>query len=144
MFRMMKAAKPIYILAALGLALTGCTEMAELTGQQTTRPACADRVIDRAFILYGEAKSGFALFLEEHNDNRLFQAYYAAWDSRSTARAVRRCWDRRRSHFNAMQNLEEMNALLAHIIRINMPDADPGYMVAIYREQYERIMNPLP
>ncbi len=144
MTRILKTVKNIVSLATIGLALTGCAEMAELTGQQTTRPPCADRVIDRAFTLYGEAKSGLALFMEEHNDNRLFQAYYAAWDSRSTARAVRRCWDRRRSHFNAMQNLDEMNSLLAHLIRMNMPDEDPGHMVAIYREQYERIMKPLP
>jgi hypothetical protein len=35
-----------------------------------------------------------------------------------------------------------MNRELAKIILINMPDNDPGEMISIYREQYDRVMNP--
>ena len=81
--------------------------------------------------------------IEELNDNRLYQAYYAAWDSRNTDNSVKKCWDRRVSHYNALQNLMGMNRELAQIILINMPDEDPGDMISIYREQYDRVMNPL-
>lgn len=132
------------IFISLGLLLKGCAEVAELTGQDKARPTCAKRVIDRAYKQYGEAKTGLALFFEEHNDNRLYQAYYAAWDSKMTANLVKKCWDRRVSHFNAMKNLKDMNNQLAHIIRRNMPDDDPGALIAIYREQYLHVMNPMP
>ena len=112
-----------------------------MTGQETIRPPCADRVVNRAFQQYGEAKSGLALYFEELNDNRLYQAYYAAWDSRNTVNSVKKCWDRRVSHYNALRNLMGMNRELAQIILINMPDKDPGDMISIYREQYDRVMN---
>jgi hypothetical protein len=36
----------------------------------------------------------------------------------------------------------DMNKELARLIIINMPDDDPGVMISIYREQYDRVMNP--
>ena len=121
--------------------LQGCSEIAQMTGQENFRPPCADCVVSRAFQQYGEAKSGLALYFEELNDNRLYQAYYAAWDSRNTVSSVINCWDRRVSHYNALRNLMWMNKELAQIILINMPDEDPGGMISIYREQYDRVMN---
>ena len=43
-----------------------------------------------------------------------------------------------------MKNLTEMNNELARVIRMNMPDQDPGRLIAIYREEYHQVMNPLP
>ena len=131
------------IIFSLGLMLQSCSELAQMTGQETIRPPCADQVVSRAFQQYGEAKSGLALYFEELNDNRLYQAYYAAWDSRKTVNSVKKCWDRRVSHYNALKNLMDMNRELAKIIFINMPDNDPGDMISIYREQYDRVINPL-
>ena len=135
--------RPFLILFSLGLMLQSCSELAQMTGQETIRTPCADRVVSRAFQQYGEAKSGLALYFEELNDNRLYQAYYAAWDSRNTVNSVKKCWDRRVSHYNALKNLMDMNRELGKIILINMPDNDPGDMISIYREQYDRVMNPL-
>jgi len=61
---------------------------------------------------------------------------------RNTVNSVKKCWDRRVSHYNALQNLMDMNKELARLIIINMPDDDPGVMISIYREQYDRVMNP--
>ena len=135
--------KIVFLLSLLPV-MQGCAWFADMTGQEPARPACSDRVIERAFMLYGEAKTGLVLFFNEHNDNRLYQAYYASWDSRNTAQSVRKCWDRRVSHFNAMKNLTEMNNELARVIRMNLPDQDPGRLIAIYREEYRQVMNPLP
>jgi len=133
--------RSLILLFSLGFVLQGCSEIAQMTGQETIRPPCADRVVNRAFQQYGEAKSGLALYFEELNDNRLYQAYYAAWDSRNTVSSVKKCWDRRVSHYNALSNLMGMNRELAQIILINMPDEDPEDMISIYREQYDRVMN---
>ena len=38
-----------------------------------------------------------------------------------------------------MQNLQEMNASLARVIRRNMPD-DQGELISVYRDQYEWVM----
>ena len=135
--------RSLILFLSFGFVIQGCSEFAQMTGQETIRQPCADRVVNRAFQQYGEAKSGLALYFEELNDNRLYQAYYAAWDSRNTVNAVKKCWDRRVSHYNALQNLMGMNRELAQIILINMPDEDPGDMISIYREQYDRVMNPL-
>ena len=134
--------KTFFLVIGIAFLLQGCAELANFTGQETSRPPCADRVVNRAFQQYGEAKSGLALYFEELNDNRLYQAYYAAWDSRNTVNSVKKCWDRRVSHYNALQNLMDMNKELARLIIINMPDDDPGVMISIYREQYDRVMNP--
>ena len=126
----------------------GCAQFTSLkdnfTNQAPVNPACADRAINNAFNLYGEAKTGLALFFEEHNDNRLYQAFYASWDSVNEARKVKKCWDRRVSHYYAMQNIQEMNVILARVIRRNMPDDDSGEMIAVYREQYNQVMPVLP
>ena len=68
--------RSLILLFSLGFVLQGCSEIAQMTGQETIRPPCADRVVNRAFQQYGEAKSGLALYFEELNDNRLYQAYY--------------------------------------------------------------------
>ncbi len=139
--------KLILVITALFIG-AGCSQISNLksnfTNDTTLIPTCADRAIENAFNLYGEAKSGLALFYEEHSDNRLYQAYYAAWDSVNEARKVKKCWDRRVSHYHAMQNIQDMNVILARVIRRNMPDDDSGELIAVYREQYERVMPTLP
>ena len=124
--------------------LQSCTELASMTSQNTSRPSCANRVIQRAFDLYDDAKNRLTLFFKEQDDSYLYEAYYTSWDSRNISMSVRKCWDRRVSHFNAMKNLSQMNNDLARVIKINLPDEDPGALIAIYRENYKNIMNNFP
>jgi uncharacterized radical SAM superfamily Fe-S cluster-containing enzyme len=81
-----------------------------------------------------------ALYFEERSDNQLYLAFYAATDSVYESRRVKKCWDRRVSHYNAMQNLWEMNTALARVIRRNMPDDDRGELISVFREQYDWVM----
>ena len=110
------------------------------TQEQAMPTSCANIVIGRAFELHEDAKSGLALFFDERSDNQLYQAFYAASDSVYESRKVKNCWDRRVSHYYAIQNLLEMNTSLAKIIRRNMPDDDQGEMISVYRDQYEWVM----
>ena len=133
----------IFFLSGIFLICSGCSNFNKITGftkEQATPTTCASVVIERAFKLHDDAKSGLALFFEERSDNQLFQAFYAASDSVYESRKVKNCWDRRISHYYAMQNLQEMNTSLARIIRRNMPDNDQGEMISVYRDQYEWVM----
>lgn len=130
-------------LLLLGFLNSGCSTVQNALGENNTLLAgpCADPTIDEAFFLHEEAKVGFAQFLNTREDHLLFEAYYTASDSRTVAQTVGQCWDRRLSHFNAMRNLEELNANLARILIRNMPDEDPGQLVSVYRDKYRRLMN---
>jgi len=131
----------LYLLLLTVFVASGCQSFQKMTG--TAAPvmqvSCADRVINRAMDLHGEAKTGLAIFFQERNDNRLYQAYYAAEDSYGTALMVKRCWDRKVSHVNKMRELVFLNDAIARVIRLNMPDEDSGNLVSIYRDQYEQI-----
>ena len=133
----------LFFLSGIFLICSGCSHFNKIIGfpkEQAAPSNCASVVIERAFKLHEDAKSGLALFFDERSDNRLYQAFYAASDSVYESRKVKNCWDRRNSHFYAMQNLQEMNTSLARIIRRNMPDNDQGEMISVYRNQYEWVM----
>ncbi|MBS1255340.1 MAG: hypothetical protein MAG581_01140 [Deltaproteobacteria bacterium] len=132
-----------FIVSGILFVGSGCSNIIGFTKEQTTPTNCADLVIERAFNLHEEAKSGLALFFDERSDNQLYQAFYAASDSVYESRKVKKCWDRRISHYYAMQNLQEMNTSLARIIRRNMPDDDRGEMISVYRDQYKWVMPSL-
>ena len=120
---------------------SGCSQLTRLTdfkkGKTRSKSSCADQVIRRAFDLHEDAKSGLALFFEERSDDQLYRAFYAASDSVNESRKVKKCWDRRISHYYAMKNLKELNTSLARIIRRNLPDDDSGEMIAVYHNQYD-------
>jgi len=122
--------------------LSGCSKLLNFTKDQsiTKKSSCADLVIERAFFLHESAKSGLALFFDERSDDQLYQAFYLASDSVRESRKVRKCWDRKLSHYYAMRNLREMNTSLAKVIRRNLPDDDMGEMVAIFNNQYDWVM----
>ena len=140
---MMKRSLLLFFLPGIFFICSGCSNIKKIIGytkEQTTPTTCANIVIERAFQLHEDAKSGLALFFDERTDNQLYQAFYAASVSVYESRKVKNCWDRRVSHYYAIQNLLEMNTSLARIIRRNMPDDDQGEMISIYRDQYEWIM----
>ena len=122
----------------------GCSKFASLTnftGDLTKRKAsCAEIAIEKSFKLHEDAKYSLALFFEERSDEKLYQAFYAASDSVRESRKVKKCWDRKRSHYYAMQNLKEMNTSLARVIRRNLPDDDSGEMIAVYQNQFDWVM----
>ena len=140
---MMQRSLLLFFFSGIFLICSGCSNFKNLIGytqEQSTPTTCANVVIRRAFELHEDAKSGLALFFDERSDNHLYQAFYAASDSVYESRKVKNCWDRRVSHYYAMQNLQEMNTSLARIIRRNMPDNDQGDMISVYRDQYEWLM----
>ena len=119
---------------------SGCSQLTDFTKEATGPVSCADYVIEKAFDLHENAKSGLALFFEERSDNQLYQAFYAASDSVHQSRKVKKCWDRRASHYFAMQNLQEMNSSLARVIRRNLPDEGSGEIIAVYHNQYDLLL----
>lgn len=134
----------IILIFILFLTSAGCSKLSNLTNfskDKTSRKAsCADQVIGRAFNLHEDAKAGLALFFEERGDDQLYQAFYAASDSVRESIKVKKCWDRRVSHYYAMKNLREMNTSIARLIRRNLPDNDRGEMIAVFNNQYDWVM----
>ena len=126
------------------LTCVGCSKLASLTNftgdMKKLKSSCAELTIEKAFNLHEDAKYSLALFFEERSDEKLYQAFYAASDSVRESRKVKKCWDRRRSHYYAMQNLKEKNISLARIIRRNLPDDDSGEMIAVYHNQFDWVM----
>ena len=140
---MMQRILLLFFISGIFLICSGCSNFKKIIGYTTEQAApatCANIVIERAFKLHEDAKSGLALYFNERSDNQLYQAFYAASDSVYESRKVKNCWDRRVSHYYAIQNLMEMNTSLARIIRRNMPDNDQGEMISVYRDQYEWVM----
>ena len=90
--------------------------------------------------MHESAKYSLALFYDERSDAQLYKAFYSAFDSVRESVKVKKCWDRRRTHYYAMQNLKEMNTSLARVIRRNLPDDDIGEMIAIYHNQFDWVM----
>ena len=143
MNEMMQRSLMLFFISGIFLICSGCSNFKKIIGYTTEQAApatCANIVIERAFKLHEDAKSGLALYFNERSDNQLYQAFYAASDSVYESRKVKNCWDRRVSHYYAIQNLMEMNTSLARIIRRNMPDDDQGEMISVYRDQYEWVM----
>ena len=143
MNEMMQRSLMLFFISGIFLICSGCSNFKTIIGYTTEQAApatCANIVIERAFKLHEDAKSGLAQYFNGRSDNQLFQAFYAASDSVYESRKVKNCWDRRVSHYYAIQNLMEMNTSLARIIRRNMPDDDQGEMISVYRDQYEWVM----
>ena len=143
MNEMMQRILLLFFISGIFLICSGCSNFKKIIGYTTEQAApatCANIVIERAFKLHEDAKSGLALYFNERSDNQLYQAFYAASDSVYESRKVKNCWDRRVSHYYAIQNLMEMNTSLARIIRRNMPDDDQGEMISVYRDLYEWVM----
>ncbi|MBF0278578.1 MAG: hypothetical protein HQM13_12335 [SAR324 cluster bacterium] len=124
--------------------LPGCSKIQDLANPfLSTKPevvVCASAVIDQAYDLYGEAKIELAQHYDNRDANHLFKAYYAASDSMTLARSVKNCKDRQSADFFAMKNLLDLNLALQSVVRINMRDEDPSDLIAIYREQYYKVM----
>ena len=140
MFKVTSKITWLTLFAVILFLSSGCSQLTDFTKGATGPASCADFVIEKAFNLHEDAKSGLALFFEERSDNQLYQAFYAASDSVNHSRKVKKCWDRRASHYFAMQNLEEMNSSLARVIRRNLPADGSGEIIAVYHNQYDLLL----
>jgi len=69
---------------------SACSQIRDFTKETAGPVSCADLVIEKAFNLHEEAKSGLALFFDERSDNQLYQAFYAASDSVHQSRKVKK------------------------------------------------------
>ena len=96
---MMQRGLLLFFLSGILLICSGCSNFIGFTKEQAAPTTCANLVIERAFKLHEDAKSGLALFFDERSDNQLYQAFYAASDSVYESRKVKNCWDRRVSHY---------------------------------------------
>ena len=98
---MMQRSLLLFFLSGIFLICSGCSDLNKIIGftkEQAAPTNCASVVIERAFKLHEDAKSGLALFFDKRRDNQLYQAFYAASDSVYESRKVKNCWDRRISH----------------------------------------------
>ena len=140
----MKMQRILIGLIMIACFLPACARIQNLAGTFTkTQPVvviCATVVIDQAYDLYGEAKMELAQHYDDRDANHLFKAYYAAADSMTLARSVSKCKDRQSADFFAMRNLLDLNQTLQRVVRLNMRDEDPSNLIAIYREQYYKVM----
>ncbi len=131
-------------LMVIACFLPGCTQIKNLTqpllGQRNQVVVCASARIDQAYDLYGEAKMKLAQHYDDRDSNHLLEAYYAASDSMAIANTVTKCPDRQRSDFFAIKNLMGLNKSLQKVVRLNMRDEDPSNLIAIYRDQYYKVM----
>ncbi len=140
----MKMPHALLGLLLIAFFLPGCSKIQNLfnpfTDSEQEFYVCASDVIDRAFDLYGEAKMELAQHYDNRDANHLFKAYYAAADSMTVARSVKKCKDRRSANYFAMRNLLDLNRALQKVVRLNMRDDDPSDLIALYGEQYYRVM----
>ena len=135
--------KTFFIIFIFGLFFqaSGCSKLTNFSkGKTAKKTTCADQAISRAFNLHEDAKSDLALFFEERSDDQLYKAFYAASDSVRESFKVKKCWDRRISHYYAMRNLKELNTSLARVIRRNLPDDDSGEMITVFHNQYDWVL----
>ncbi len=136
----MKSKNVILMSLVIACLLSGCSQLRNLTQRKPQVIACATPRIDRAYDVYSQAKTKLAQHYATRNSNDLFEAYYAASDSISLARSVAKCRDKNSTHFAAFKNLTELNRELQKIVRLNMRDEDPSNLIAIYRDQYYKVM----
>lgn len=131
----------LMLLAAL---LPGCSLIKNVANKVIARTqpviSCAENRMNTAFERYDEAKLQLANHFDDRDPNRLQLAYYASSDSINLAKSVSQCPDRQTSHFNAMKNLLEVNRNLQKTVMLNLRDDDPQDLIAIYKDQYARVM----
>ena len=128
----------------IAIFIFGCTQIPDwatpLMGEQEQIVSCAGEIVDVAYELHEEAKLELARYYDTRDTNHLFNAYYAAADSSVLSRSLSKCPDRQRSDFFAMRNLISLNRSIQQVVQLNMRDEDPSDLIAIYRDQYYKVM----
>jgi len=107
--------------------------------QVEPNPLCAEPRLESAFVFHNQAKDFFRSFYKTRKENELFFAWYATEDSMYMANSVRRCYDKKNKHFNAVKNLYRENKTLQRLIVQNMRQESQSMLSELYLEDYREI-----
>lgn len=102
-------------------------------------PLCAEPRLESAFDFHNQAKDFFRSFYKTRKENELFFAWYATEDSLYMANSIRRCYDKKNKHFNAVRNLYRENQTLQRLIVQNMRQESQSKLSELYLEDYREI-----
>ncbi|MFH2131703.1 MAG: hypothetical protein ABIK68_15120 [bacterium] len=119
--------------------LTSCGFGTQSQPRMKTNPQCAEVRLESAFDFHNQAKDFFRSFYKTRKENELFFAWYAAEDSLYMANSIRRCYDKKNKHFNAVSNLYQKNQTLQRLIVQNMRQESQSRLSELYLEDYREI-----
>jgi len=95
--------------------------------------------LESAFDFHKQAKDFYKSFYKTRKENELFFAWYSTEDSLYMANSIRRCYDKKNKHFNAVKNLYRKNNTLQRLIVQNMRQASQSNLSELYLEDYREI-----
>ncbi|MBU2647467.1 hypothetical protein KKI24_22360 [bacterium] len=119
--------------------LTSCGFGTQSQPRMKTNPQCAEVRLESAFDFHNQAKDFFRSFYKTRKESELFFAWYAAEDSLYMANSIRRCYDKKNKHFNAVSNLYNKNQTLQRLIVQNMRQESQSKLSELYLEDYREI-----
>lgn len=131
--------KRILIILFTAGFLTACGFGTSTRPKTATNPLCAEPRLESAFDFHNQAKDFFRSFYKTRKENELFFAWYATEDSLYMANTVRRCYDKRNKHFNAVKNLYRENQTLQRLIVQNMRQESQSKLSELYLDEYREI-----
>ncbi len=119
--------------------LTSCSWGTPTRTQIKISPSCAEVRLDSAFDFHQQAKDFHRSFYKTRKESELFFAWYSAEDSLFMANSIRRCYDKKNKHFNAVKNLYRKNNTLKRLIVQNMRQDSQSKLSELYLEDYREI-----
>ena len=119
--------------------LTSCGLGTATQPQIKPNPSCAEVRLDSAFDFHNQAKDFYRSFYKTRKENELFFAWYSTEDSLYMANSIRRCYDKKNKHFNAVKNLYRKNNTLQRLIVQNMRQESQSKLSELYLEDYRDI-----
>ncbi len=132
--------KRLLILLLIASFLSSCEFLGARTQPKVQEnPQCAEPRLESAFDYHNQAKDFFRSFYKTRKENELFFAWYATEDSLYMANSIRRCYDKRNKHFNAVKNLYRENQTLQRLIVQNMRTEPQSKLSELYLEDYRKI-----
>jgi len=127
----------IFLLAASFLTSCGWGTATRVPIQKN--PSCAEVRLDSAFDFHNQAKDFYRSFYKTRKENELFFAWYSTEDSLYMANSIKRCYDKKNKHFNAVKNLYRKNNILQRLIVQNMRQESQSKLSELYLEDYREI-----
>ncbi len=102
-------------------------------------PQCAEIRLESAFNFHNQAKDFYRSFYKTRKENELFFAWYSTEDSLYMANSIKRCYDKKNKHYNAVKNLFRKNNTLQRLIVQNMRQESQSKLSELYLEDYREI-----
>ncbi|NQU62931.1 MAG: hypothetical protein HQ517_01410 [SAR324 cluster bacterium] len=128
----------LIILLSAGL-LTSCGWGTASAPRMQVNPQCAEVRLESAFDYHNQAKDFFRSFYKTRKENELFFAWYSTEDSIYMANSIKRCYDKKNKHYNAVKNLYNKNSTLQRLIVQNMRQESQSKLSELYLEDYREI-----